>query len=397
MRDMKRDIISMRQLLVLMFTGLTAVALRQVPGRSAAATGGEGAWLAPLIALPAVLLLCWVMISLFRNVPAHWGLGEVYQGVLGLKIGKALILLYIVWALWILGSGIAQCSERLGVLGYSVPGRAAFLLAALVLTAGMAMGKLSAFARASEIFFLVLTVGVVFVLALACFRVQPGNLLPVRGAAWKGGASVAAVAGAGVPAAFLMGQIAEKGRQQGAKKLVRWAVAAMLFLLALHVICIGVFGWQVTSRQRVPLYEAAKQVGIPGAFHRVEAVIAALLVMSDVTLFGWILFTIGAMGRSFSHRLKRKGVVPAAAGIGAGIAICFVLWPAAAKISGQIFLPILSLVLGFFVPTVIAVVKKCRGVKQEASLSCGTEKEKTEDIVVGKEKEKRLKKEGKKC
>ena len=63
-----------------------------------------------------------------------------------------------------------------------------------------------------------------------------------------------------------MGQIAEKGRQQGAKKLARWAVAAMLFLLALHVICIGVFGWQVTSRQRVPLYEAAKQGAPAGAF-----------------------------------------------------------------------------------------------------------------------------------
>ena len=273
------------------------------------------------------------------------------------------------WMALILGTGISQCGERLGALGYSVTGRWVFLAAALALTAAMALGKLSSFARAAEVFFLILTGALVLVTALALFRVEPGNLAPLEGNVLLGALPTVEAVCAGVPAAFLLGLVPPGGGRK--KKVALWLAAGAVILTGVHVACIGAFGWQVTALQTVPLYEAAKQVGVPGAFHRVEAVVAALLVMSDVTLFALAFFTLREMGRSVYRKLSPKIAVPVSAAVGCAVAFWFQNWAEVQEILGRFVLPAMSLLLGFALPAFVLIVKTIRKRGKHGGTSCG--------------------------
>ena len=397
---MKEERISTRQFLTLLTTALAAAALRWLPAYSARLVQGEGAWLSVLPALPVVLLLCWVVTALLRDLPGESGLGGALCTVLGRGVGKALTILYIMWMVLIFGSGLVQCAERLGELGYGRLGQVLFLMAALLLSVRMALGRLPAFARATEIFFLLLTGAGGLVLLLALLQVEPENLLPVGwsgGRLLLGGLPALQLACAGVPAAFLVG--AQRGEEagRGRKKLMLWAVWAAVALTVVQVVCVGAFGWQVTAMQRVPLFEAAKQAGLPGAFQRIEAVVAALLVMSDVALFGLALFCLCAMGRTLSRRITPRWTAPVGAVLSAGVGLAMAYDRRAAEFLGQKLLPGASIVLGLLVPVIVLIVKKARKIGRGEGLSCGVEAHETKDVVAASKAQKIQKKKQKKC
>ena len=95
---MTDDQISMRQLMVLLFTALLSPVVRLLPTRTAEEAGRAG-WLSALAALPIVLALCWLISALFRGTETGTGLGEIAQRVLGAPLGKALVLLYLIMML----------------------------------------------------------------------------------------------------------------------------------------------------------------------------------------------------------------------------------------------------------------------------------------------------------
>ncbi len=394
---MQKSSLSLRQLLALVFTGMTAAALRQLPRQSAAAAQGAGAWLSAVVALPVVLVLCWAVTGVLRGMPKGCGYGETLRGVLGPWLGGGLTIIYMVWTVLILGSGLSQCGERLKVLGYNGWGRAVFLLLALLLAVKMAMGRVHSFARAVEIFFLALTAALVLVVLLAAFRVEPGNLLPVGGGALKGGLPALEVACAGVPAAFLTGWVRKSLEESGRRKLIRWTVWAVVVLTAVQAVCIGAFGWQVTALQRLPLFEAAKQVGVTGAFQRVEALVAALLVMSDVALFGLTLLSLRGQSQALWHGITPDRIIPAAAVLGAGIAFFMSRSQTVVRFLGELLLPCMSIVLGFAVPLIVILVKKIREHFGWTVTSCAGNKPETEDIVAEKKDAKSKEKNQKKC
>lgn len=395
---MKEERLSMRQLLALLFTGLLAAALRQLPGRSADLAQDAGAWLSAVIALPAALLLCWAAVSIQKGLPDGWGYGEALCGVLGPVPGRALTILYMVWTILVLGSALSQSGERLKVMGYSGWGQAVFLAFALLLALRMALGRIDAFARAVEVFFLILTAALVFVVLLAAFRVEPADLTPMdpKGAL-RGALPALELACAGLPAAFLAGKVKLSQGERAGRKLLRWTAWGAVALTAVQAVCVGAFGWQVTARQRLPLFEAAKQAGVPGAFQRVEAVVAALLVMSDVALFGLSLAVLRAQGRALSRKLTAPKVAPAAAAAGAAVAFAMTRSRMFARFLGEFLLPALALVLGFGVPLVVVLVKMLRARSGRMVISCGGPLPKPEDIVAEKKDVKSAKKKQKRC
>lgn len=390
-----REEISLRQLLTLMAAALTAAALRLLPGASAAAAGGEGGWLAPLAALPGAILLAAVLWDLLSRAPEGFGLGEVYRAILGKGLGQAVLLLYMVWMVLILAMGIVQCGERLSALGYEGGGKLLFLGAALLLTGRAAMGKLTAFARAVEICFLLLGCALGVVLLLAVFRVKPGNLLPLRGNILRGAWPVLETVCAAVPGFFLLGKVPKEERARGRRKTALWLLVGAVVLLTVHVVCFGGYGWETVQDQRVPFYEAAKQAGLPGAFQRAEAAAAAVLFLSDGALFGCTLYIVREIGGSMSaDKKERRELVPLAGVLGALLAFLAGREPKIAEVIGQEILPWMSAGLGVLVPVTVWVLSKGR---RGERLSCGREGEKTEDIVDGKETAKRSEKNGKKC
>ena len=108
---MKSEALSLRQIAVLTVTGLLAPGADLLPGLLARQAGRAG-WPAPLLVLPAVLVWLCLLCDLFKEEGSCLG-GRLKQGF-GPVLGRILILLYIMWAVGLLGGLLARSGARLG-------------------------------------------------------------------------------------------------------------------------------------------------------------------------------------------------------------------------------------------------------------------------------------------
>ncbi|MEG1720705.1 MAG: spore gernimation protein, partial [Pseudoflavonifractor sp.] len=157
---MEEDRISARQLMVLLAVALLAPGTGALPRRMAALAGGLS-WLAPLLALPVVLILAWAL-QFFTSRDLR-------------RLGP----IYLAWGLLLLGQALGQVGAQLPQRGYA---GAAWLPVALLLglSLRLAGGKLCTLARGAEIFYLVLALALGAVLLLSLPRAEVKNLAPLR-------------------------------------------------------------------------------------------------------------------------------------------------------------------------------------------------------------------------
>lgn len=304
---MTDDQISMRQLMVLLFTALLSPVVRLLPTRTAEEAGRAG-WLSALAALPIVLALCWVISALFRGTETGTGLGEIAQRGLGAPLGKALVLLYLIWGLFLLCANTRLFGLRFLSTSYRNAPLGFFLMAALLLVLWLVRKPLSAFARAAELFYLALALCLGLTLFFGLFQVRASNVLPVWTEDVPGVARavrpVLSVVGYGVFGAFLGGNVTRRSSDR--RRSLKWAAAFCAVLAALQLVCLGNFGPELTARMDTPFFMMVKGIGVPGAFERVESVVIALWVLSDLTLLGLLASACCAMAQSVFGFRKRS-------------------------------------------------------------------------------------------
>ena len=363
---MTNNQISMRQLMVILFTALLSPAVRLLPARTAEEAGAAG-WLSSLIALPVVLALCWVMSALFRGTDAGMGLGEIAQQALSKPVGKVLTILYFVWGLLLLCANTRLFGLRFLTTSYRNSPLAFFLVAALLLVLWLVRKPLSAFARAAEIFYLALAVCLGLTLVFGLFQVRAEHVLPV----WvedipdavSAARPVLAVAGYGVFGAFLGGSVTR--RPTNRRRSMKWAAVFCLVLTALQLVCLGNFGPGLTARMDTPFFMMVKEIGVPGAFERVESVVIALWVLSDLALLGLLAASCCSMARTvFEFKESRSAALPVVAVALVGALFFFPdtfaldQWMAWTVEWG-------SLIFGFLVPAALLVVLRLRRIRRE--------------------------------
>ena len=276
---MGRDVLSVRQMMVLLIVGLLAPAVDLLPGIAARGVG-RGGWLMGLGALPLLLAAQWAAAKVF-------GSGDIC-GRLGKPGGYTIIIIYMVW-IWVALIAVFRLSAARLENIYGV-GPAALLVAVLAaISVRLGMGKAAALARAAEIFYLALAVVAAGILLMAVFKVEGRNLWPVEWTAVPGG-SVAAVGLLlnGMPAAVLVKRVPKGNKSRGCGWMVAFCVTVTLLLAAV----IGCVGPGLCGRLEMPFYIMVQGLGIKGAFQRTEALVAALwltsdLVLASVLLRGW--------------------------------------------------------------------------------------------------------------
>ena len=302
---------SVRQILVLLFCALISPMVQALPTLTAA-TAGEGAWLTGLLAFPALLVMYAVVHLLLRTVPGG-GLAQVFQMVLGKVLGGALTILYGVWALFLLCLHARLYAERMLSVGYRNASMAILLLVLLAMLLWQCSKKLAAFARSVEIFYLALSLGLGLVLFFSVSQMALENVLPIWVEDLPGIATATlvplGVAGMGIYAAFLGGQIAPRDGDK--KRCVKWLAVACLVMAALQFGVLGQLGPELSVEIDQPFYVVAESVGIYGAFQRVESVIIALWVFSDLALLGLLVFSCRTMVGAILGERRRRWLVPA--------------------------------------------------------------------------------------
>lgn len=351
----------MRQLLVLLFVGLLAPAIRVLPGQSAA-IAGEAGWLSTLIALPAALGLCWVLFRLLRSLPEGTGLASALQMVWGKLVGKALLIIYLIWGLLLLCTHTRFYGQRFLSTGYENTPLFLFIIVLLGLTLWSAWGKLSAFCRAGEIFYLILSFTLALVLFFALFHVEAENVFPIwtedAPAALRSSLPALSTLGCGTLGAFLAGAV--KRGQKDRRRALWWAAAFCLLLTALQFINMGNFGPHLTKRMESPFFMMVKGIGVEGAFQRVESVVAALWALSDLAFAGGLVFALCAMAQSLLGLKQTRSAAPAV--VLAALAGALFLFPNAFLLDrfANTVLTAGNLALGFGVPVLTLLAALAR-------------------------------------
>lgn len=348
--------ISRRQLLTLTFAALLSPAVRVLPAETAR-RAGEAGWLSALAALPVVLALCWVLRALLRSAGGDMTLA--IRQAAGGALGKVVIALYLLWGLFLLAANARLVALRFLSVGYRNGPMPLYVLAVMALVFFLVRRPVRVLGRAGEVFYLALAIGLGFSLIMGLFQIQPVRALPVWSQDVPGllsaAVAVLGVFGYAVFAAFLAGS----GEDTRRSSLFRWAGVFCLILTLLQLVCIGSFGAGLTERMHSPFFMMVKGIGIRGTFQRVESVILALWVLSDLALLALLACACSVMAQALLPVRRERAVLPVAA---LGAAGGLWLFPSAFALGQTMVLVGLpgSLIMGFGLPLALWIALRLR-------------------------------------
>lgn len=354
-----RDNICVSQLAAVVWVSVLAAAVGVLPGVTAR-RGGMAGWLAPLLAAPALLAASWLLWRVTGR--GARGLADAFCGLLGDVGGRLLTIIYIMWALLVGAARLRLSGQRLLVTARRDGGLWLFLLVIAFMVGWIAWGKLAAFARTAVLFRrgLLLILGGVVVLTV--FQIRKENLLPL----WLGdlvSAGEAAVPALGVLCVGVYGAFLLDGVSGVKGDGGRWAAHALGFcaLLALFLLTIlGNLGSVLTARLEEPFITLSKNVGVEGAFQRVESLVSALWLLADLTLLTLLTWACRrGLDVVWPVLGGTRGVAVAAGAILVGACTIF-RDAAAAQYFEQSTALLGNLVLGLLVPAVLFAVVKVR-------------------------------------
>ena len=311
---MNREKLSPAQWGALLWVASLAPASELLPG-VALDQAGRGAWLSPLAALIFLLPLFWLGrrgdVTTLRQ---SWG-------------GRAVLALCVLWMELLVVLRLGLCARRMLWSGERDGAVWYFLLTLAAIALWIGQGKLSAFGRAGQLFLVILMGAAGLVLGLSLPRLRADRVLPL----WTG--DIVPVFLSGVSAAGSIGWAALPVlllpvQERKGKTLALWGVGGGILLAVAQLILIGNLGVGLCARSDSAFFALTKSVGIEGAFQRVESVVAALWMLSDLTLCVALLHAVGLACEGIAFGVKRETVSSFALLAAAGCALWALRWGA---------------------------------------------------------------------
>ena len=336
-----RDVLSARQMMVLLAVVLLAPATDLLP-TVAARQVGKGGWLIGFGILPVLLFALWVCSRVFCR--------EEICKTVGRTAGYTIIILYMIWIVFVLAAAHRLSAARMEEIYGNVP--SVWISIVLVAVAAwMGTGKVSALARAAEIFYLALTVMLAGILLLALFKMERQNLYPVEWTRIFGGSfRSAGILLNVVPIAVLGLRVPKEG--WSAQKIGGWSVAFCAAVTLVLIAVLGCVGSGLSARLEMPYFIMVQGLGIKGAFQRTEALAASVWLLSDLILCAALLRAgSDCVAQITTERWGRWSVPILAA---AALAVGWLLFPEEGVRTFCIkVLPVTGVVLGIIFPVIL--------------------------------------------
>ena len=335
---MEHKTLSMRQFMLLLFVALLGPAVDLVPILSVW-VAGSGGWLLPLGSIVPVLVALWL--------GSHACIGE--KGV----AQTIIYIMYMGWILLLLALTAKMCAARLSET-YGVGPSFGFSVLVIALAVWMGLGKVEALARAGEIFYLALAVLLAGVVLLAAFQAEPDNLA-VTGKELRrvpiGSAAVGGLLLNVYPTFLLAGRIKLDGGSR--RRALGWTAAFCIAAALVTAAVIGCIGPRLTVGLSAPFTVMVQGLGIKGAFQRMEALVSALWVLSDLIMAGLLLHSWRTLAGGLHRGKWGRVTVP---GVAAVSLICgWLLFPGAdrARAFCVTVLPWTGLFFGLLCPLIL--------------------------------------------
>lgn len=301
-----------RQLRAMCFAASLAPVTRLLPKAPAQAAGNAG-WLAPICALPLLLLFLWYFCAFMKMRREGEGLGELILRTDGKVLGSAALFLIAAFLLFSSGFILRTGAHRLNSTIYPAAGPWMFMLTMLALGTAAALGPVKALPRASRVFAPILASVMLLALVFAVGSVDTDNLFPLGGATFfdvfLGSLAVVEIYGGIIySSAFLEDRAPLQGGRFSA--FARWLVPVCLLLTAFCAVIIGIYGSSLTARFSHPFFSMVRDVTLFKTLERIEALVAALWVLSDFVIFSLQLTAASHMLRLVFGYVPERSDVP---------------------------------------------------------------------------------------
>ena len=363
-----------RQLRAMCFVASLAPVTRLLP-KVAAQLAGSASWLAPLCALPPLLLFLLILTSLMKMRREGEGLGEVIMRRSGRTAGAIGLALIGSFTLFSAGFILRTGAHRLISTIYPDAGPLFFMIVMLIIGTVAALGPVKALPRASRVFAPVLLSVIVLALIISLGSVDVRNLLPIKtqsaGKVFISGLAVVEIYGAVLYcAAFLEDQSPLQGRRFAS--YAGWLALICLLLCAFCAVIIGCYGARLTSRTLHPFFSMIRDVTLTKTVERIEALVTTLWVLSDFVIFTLLLCTASHIFRLIFGFRPEKGdvraldmsngraVIPLCAALSGTAAL---LMPASEHVMrriSQLIVPCASLTILFVILPSLLLIAKLR-------------------------------------
>ena len=282
-----------RQLKAMCFAASLAPVTRLLP-KTTAQIAGRAGWLAPLCALPLLLLFLLMLSALMKTRREGEGLGEVLLRRAGRT--PACIGLGLIAAFHIFSAGFILRTGAHRLISTIYPAAEPWFFMIVMLLAGTlaALGPVKALPRAARVFSPVLLAVLLLTLGLSLDSVELRSLLPVTGTNFgslllSSLAVVEIYGGMLCCAAFLEDRAPLEGRRFASH--AGWLALICLLLCAFCAIITGCYGAPLVARFSHPFFSTARDVTLMKTVERLDALVATLWVLSDFVIFSLLLCT----------------------------------------------------------------------------------------------------------
>ena len=330
--------------------GLLAPAAELLPGE-AARSGVVGVW-----SVAVGCLAAGIGGLLFGKLAGEDG--EAAGGILacgGKWLGRGLLFLYIMWGGLLVTVRLTACARRL-TGGGPQDGAAWFYLLVLgSVVLWMGAGRLGRLGRTGEVMLAGLLVTGGVVLVLGCSQMRRINLLP--GENWSGTDILPGIRvfGYGLLWGFLARSEALKGNS---RRWIGWNLVGWGVLGVAQTVLLGCFGGKLMGRMDVPFFRLAKSIGIKGGFQRVESVVAAIWVFSDLLLLGYVLWVTGSLFAVVFPKVSHRGGCLITVLTAMTVGMAALGEKLSLTLTEEYVLPIGGVLLGIVIPGVLLGVKR---------------------------------------
>lgn len=280
-----------RQLMALCFTASLAPVTRLLP-KLTARIAGSASWLAPLCALPTLLVMLALLTGLMKMRREGEGLGEVALRRAGRGVGTVALTIAAAFMVFNAGFILRTGAHRLISTIYPAAGPWVFVISMLLLGTAAVLGPTKALPRAGRVFAPVLAAVMLLTLAFSLSSVDLRNLLPVRrneaGRLFIASLAVVEIYGGVLCAAAVLEHRAPL-RSRRFLAYARWLLPIIALLTAFCTVIVGSYGAGLTAQFAHPFFSMIRDVTLLKTVERIEALVAALWVLSDFAVFTLLL------------------------------------------------------------------------------------------------------------
>ncbi|HYF82514.1 MAG TPA: GerAB/ArcD/ProY family transporter [Clostridia bacterium] len=355
-----KDKISVRQLLFVFTIIVSSPATRFLP-KYAAAKAAQAGWLSPVVCIVPFIALIFMIDSILKKYKGQ-SMSEVINILLGKYLGKLVLVIYLLWAVWLSAMYMRYYAERLTSSIYPNINNNVLIILTLIPIAYILRSGFTVIARMCEILLPFIGAMLVMLAAFLLPSIRVDNVLPISFNDVV--PIVEASLGSTAILSYLFLLFFLSGKVVNMKSFKTFGYIATYInvssLMLVIFITIGVLGNSVAQRAPMPVLITVKQVSLMDTIENIEAIIIAIWIFADFTLISTLFVITLNLIKSIFKLSDTRSLINIFA-----VLVYFLTMGLCSnkfeleEFSNKLFIP-LSLLFGYGFPVILFTLSKLR-------------------------------------